>query len=257
MLMLTLNFSVFAVASRSFDWLSNLQRHVDVERIIRQQVMSEREPEEGDVQWGGLLEECKRELSCVCQKMAQRVGWRPGRPFRAHAPKPGEGRLKAMRTGRGGRHLFSSSEEDSEDELDAPRGSAPHRSDPWLAPIDHVVQEEGRDFVWGGYIDPRAREQPLPQAGIDLIERQVGDFHSERLNSPPKMNSLKYWAQASLRYPIVAQVARKYLCVPASSATSERSFSKVGHIVRARRAKLSDEHVKELSFLSWNPDLMY
>ena len=102
MLMLTLNFSVFAVASRSFDWLSNLQRHVDVERIIRQQVMSEREPEEGDVQWGGLMEECKRELSCVCQKMAQRVGWQPGRPFRAHAPKPGEGRLKAMRTGRGG-----------------------------------------------------------------------------------------------------------------------------------------------------------
>ena len=97
----------------------------------------------------------------------------------------------------------------------------------------------------------------MPKEGVDKIEREVNDFHSERMNSPPKTCSLQYWAQASLRYPIVAQAARKYLCIPASSATSERSFSKSGHIVRARRARLSDEHVKELSFLSWNQDLMY
>lgn len=42
-------FFVFAIASRSFDWLSNLQKHVDVKSIIQQQVMSERELEEGDV----------------------------------------------------------------------------------------------------------------------------------------------------------------------------------------------------------------
>ena len=92
----------------------------------------------------------------------------------------------------------------------------------------------------------------MPKEGVDKIEREVNDFHSERMNSPSKMCSLQYWAQASLRYPIVAQAARKYLCIPTSSATSERSFSKLGHIVRARRARLSDEHVKELSFLSWN-----
>ena len=97
----------------------------------------------------------------------------------------------------------------------------------------------------------------MPKEGVDKIEREVNDFHSERMNSPPKMCSLQYWAQAFLRYPIVAQVARKSLCIPASSATSERSFSKSGHIVRAKQARLSDEHVKELSFLSWNQHLMY
>ena len=97
----------------------------------------------------------------------------------------------------------------------------------------------------------------MPKEGVDKIEREVNDFHSEHMNFPPKMCSLQYWAQASLRYPIIAQAARKYLCIPASSATSERNFSKLGHIVRARRARLSDEHVKELSFLSWNQDLMY
>ena len=152
----------------------------------------------------------------------------------------------------GGRHLFTSSYEDSEE--DEPEGRRARPCNPWLAPV-HVSVE--RDLVWGGYIDSTARGKPLFQEGKRKIECEVNDFHSERMNSPPQTSSLEYWAQASLRYPIVAQAARKYLCIPASSATSECNFSKAGHIVRARRARLSEEHVKELSFLSWNQYLMY
>ena len=102
--------------------------------------------------------------------------------------------------------------------------------------------------MWGAYIDPSTRGKPMHQEGTNRMEREVNDFHSERMNSPLQTSSLKYWDQASLRYPIVPQAARKYLCIPASNATSERCFSKAGHIVRVRRARLSDEHVKELSF---------
>ena len=158
-----------------------------------------------------------------------------------------------MRTRRGGRHLFTSSDEDSEE--DEPEGRKARPRDSWLAPVHATVE---RDLVWGGYIDSRARGKPLSTEGKRRkIECEVNDFHSERRNSPPQTSFLEYWAQASLRYPIVAQAAQKYLCIPASSATSERSFSKAGHIVRARRARLSEEHVKELSLLSWNQDLMY
>ena len=80
----------------------------------------------------------------------------------------------------------------------------------------------------GGYINLITRGKPLPQEGIAKIKREVNDFHSERMNSPPQTSSLKYWAQASLKYPILAQDAQKYLCIPASSATSKHSFSKVG-----------------------------
>ena len=95
-----------------------------------------------------------------------------------------------------------------------------------------------RDLGLGGYIDSIARGKPLSEEGKCKIEREVNDFHSERMNSPPPTSSLEYWAQVSLRYPIVAQAIQKYLCIPASSATSERSVSKAGHIVRARRTKL-------------------
>ena len=214
--------------------------------------MSERDADKGNLEWAGVMEECRRELSCVCQKMAQAVGWQPGRPCRPHAPKPSEQRQKAMRTGRGGPHLCTSSDENSEE--DAPEGRRARVSDPWLPPVHATVE---RDLVGGGYIDSSSRGKAMPKEGVDKIEREVNDFHSKRMNSPPKTCSLQYWAQASLRYPIVAQATRKYLCIPASSTTSERSFSKLGHIVRASRARLLEEHVKELSFLSWNQDLMY
>ena len=148
--------------------------------------------------------------------------------------------------------MFTSSYEDSEEDEPEGRRARPH--DPWLAPVHATVE---RDLVWGAYIDSTARGKPLFEEGKRKIEREVNDFHFERMNSPPQTSSLEYWPQASLRYPIVAQAAQKYRCIPASSATSERSFSKAGHTIRARRERLSKEHVKELSFLSWNQDLMY
>ena len=51
-------------------------------------------------------------------------------------------------------------------------------------------------------------------------------------------------------WPLLTIIAKHTLCVPASSATSERSSSKTGHIMRSRRRRLSDAHVQELSFIS-------
>ena len=43
-----------------------------------------------------------------------------------------------------------------------------------------------RNLVWGGYIDSSSRGTPMTKEGVDKIEREVNDFHSERMNSPPK-----------------------------------------------------------------------
>ena len=107
-----------------------------------------------------------------------------------------------------------------------------------------------------GHLDEQMQGAVLPADAKAVIEKQVNEFHLERMNASGKVNSLVYWAEASRRYPIVAQVARQCLCVPASSTPSERSFRKTGRIVRARHAPLCDEHVKELSFLSWSQDLL-
>ena len=163
--------------------------------IIQVQVMSERDGGEGDLEWAGVMEECKRELSCVCQKMAQAVSWQPWRPCRPHAPKSGEQRQKAMRTSGAGPHLFASSDEGSEENASEGRRERP--SNLWLAPVHALVD---RNLVWSGYIDSTSRGKPMPKEGIDKIEREVNDFHCERMSSPPQTSSLQCWAQASLKY---------------------------------------------------------
>ena len=54
-----------------------------------------------------------------------------------------------MRTGRAGPHLFTSSDEDSEE--DAPEGTRARVGDPWLAPVHATVE---RDLGGGGTLIP-------------------------------------------------------------------------------------------------------
>ena len=69
-------------------------------------------------------------------------------------------------------------------------------------------------------------------------------------------SGLAWWNEHQSLWPLLTIIAKHTLCVPASSATFERSFSKTGHIMRSRRRRLSDAHVQELSFISWNADLL-
>ena len=59
-------FRAFAVRCHHFDWLDNLREHIRVDQIIQRQVMSERDANEGNLVWAGVIEECRRELSYIC-----------------------------------------------------------------------------------------------------------------------------------------------------------------------------------------------
>ena len=43
-----------------------------------------------------------------------------------------------------------------------------------------------RNLVCGGYIDSSSRGKQMPKEGVDKIEREVNDFHSECMNPPQK-----------------------------------------------------------------------
>lgn len=64
----------------------------------------------------------------------------------------------------------------------------------------------------------------------------------------------EWWKSHKGRFPAVEALARRRLCTQASSATSERAFSKAGRIVTKRRLTLTPRHVDELSLLAWNPE---
>ena len=75
------------------------------------------------------------------------------------------------------------------------------------------------------------------------ITSQVGAYHNSRIQCVQPASALTWWDERQTLWPLLTIIARHTLCVPASSATSERSFSKTGHIMRSRRRRLSDAHV--------------
>jgi hypothetical protein len=95
--------------------------------------------------------------------------------------------------------------------------------------------------VWEAGCRARAKAEVTAFQNEAVLDFKVG-------GSP-----LEWWKHASPRFPGLAQLARRILCIPATSATSERLFSQAGLTVSKLRNRLSDDHVTMLLFLrmSW------
>ena len=65
---------------------------------------------------------------------------------------------------------------------------------------------------------------------------------------------LDWWEEFQNLYPILARLAKIYLSVQASSAASERVFSRASRIISAKRASLDSKMAGKLLFVSenWN-----
>jgi hypothetical protein len=71
-------------------------------------------------------------------------------------------------------------------------------------------------------------------------------------DEPVDSDPLIWWKANEGRFPQMAKLAKRYLCIPATSVASERVFSTSGNIVNAKRSKLTPEHVDMLTFLAKN-----
>ena len=70
-------------------------------------------------------------------------------------------------------------------------------------------------------------------------------------NLDVELSPLEWWKANSQQFPLLQQVARKYLSICATSVSSERVFSKGGNIVTGR-VQLKPEKVDQLIFLAQN-----
>ena len=68
-------------------------------------------------------------------------------------------------------------------------------------------------------------------------------------------NPLTGWKNNQGRLPLVARLARKYLCICATSAPSERVFSTAESVATPLRSLLNPEKVNMLVFLARNLDI--
>jgi len=62
----------------------------------------------------------------------------------------------------------------------------------------------------------------------------------------------EFWKANHAKFPLLANLAKKYLGIPASSASVERMFSICGHILSLRRRKMGIKIFGEIVFLKLN-----
>lgn len=88
-----------------------------------------------------------------------------------------------------------------------------------------------------------SKEQQISSELLVYVKATKLDFEED---------PLLWWKLESRKYPLLSILARKYLCVCATSSASERLFSSSGSIVSSSRASMKPEKVDMLTFLSKN-----
>ena len=99
------------------------------------------------------------------------------------------------------------------------------------------TDESAMKFLLGQYYEP---------VDEDCLVDEVQQYLSEK---PTSLKPLEYWKTNHSRYPALSQIARKLLCIPATSTPAERVFSAAGNTVIPKRASLEPECVDQLVFL--------
>ena len=83
---------------------------------------------------------------------------------------------------------------------------------------------------------------------VDTYRTMAGhQFNEGKLDV--KANILMWWKVHAVRFPYLSRLARRYLAMPATSASVERLFSVAGQVVTAKRARLDPSTVTLLVFL--------
>lgn len=92
----------------------------------------------------------------------------------------------------------------------------------------------------------RYREVPRLDMRVKLAGGVRGEYN----------NPLMWWKDNCDRFPIIAKIARRTLCIPATSAPSERAFSVAGLTISKMRSRLNPETASCLIFLKENAKLI-
>lgn len=116
---------------------------------------------------------------------------------------------------------------------------------PLVAPGASTDRDEG---IWSHFKKKVANIRPSSTVSSILEMRQYAEDQLLDIKSDP----LQWWKKRQLVFPNLSKVARKHLCIVATSVPSERIFSKAGLLVSERRSRLKPETIDKMIFLNAN-----
>ena len=137
--------------------------------------------------------------------------------------------------------LFLDSESESEDEERLERPTKKLKSD------ENNNREEVKSSGWLYDIICTGTSQQKTQE--ELARNELDLFMAEKATAS---DPLEWWKNRQYLYPRISRIAKKILCVPSSSVSSERVFSLAGNVVNKKRSQLAPENINMMIFLKKN-----
>lgn len=145
--------------------------------------------------------------------------------------KSKEKEKKAKDTGKSGK-----------DEKEHKAGSSASADTPtgWEASVEDLVSAFGL-----GQIEP---DKPRPHNP----EEELTDYLVKEPVPGIKTDPLAWWRENRKKYPVLARLARRFLCLQATSVASERVWSTAGNILTSRRSRLHPLALESLVLIHEN-----
>ncbi|KAI2645902.1 E3 SUMO-protein ligase ZBED1 [Labeo rohita] len=104
------------------------------------------------------------------------------------------------------------------------------------------------DLLFGNIFQQVPETCPLSRSASVVSRDEVLKYRS-MVPLPLTENALDWWKSHETELPILANLARSCLCIPATSVASERVFSTAGDIVSSQRSSLQPDCVDQFIFL--------
>lgn len=141
---------------------------------------------------------------------------------------------------------------------------------PWVAKTEKSATEElpeKRPKLCSGLVGVLARikqdkkqsesqsnSDPDADVSMSIATSVKHEFslYDELQEAAADENPLEWWKKNAGCFKLLPVLAKKYLCIGATSVASERVFSTSGNVVNAKRSRLSADTVDMLTFLAKN-----
>ena len=101
------------------------------------------------------------------------------------------------------------------------------------------------------HISSEEKTSQAPVTPLQTVMNEIASYQ-EFPSSSPETDPLVWWKGEEGRFPNLACLAHKYLCVCGTSVPSERIFSRAGCVANPACLCLRPENVDKLVFLSNN-----
>ena len=126
-------------------------------------------------------------------------------------------------------------------------------------------------IMFDGLIDMEEDEEDDDDEGSENnIEKNLRDMANEELDRFDKIqilplvnrdgsyvNPLPWWRENASRFPLLSELAHVYLAIPATSAPSERVWSRASRILTCKRSVMKPEVAQGMMFLMENSQVLH